>query len=111
MARTSPPFPTPVARALRKLGGDLRDARRRRRLPMAVVAERALITPVTLGKVERGNPRVSLGIYATVLHVLGLVDRLAQLADPGQDRTGLALEAEQLPERIRLPRPRRGPDE
>ena len=107
MARTSPPLPTPVARALRKVGADIRDARRRRRLPMAVVAERALITRVTLGKVERGDPAVSLGIYATVLHVLGLVDRLALVADPGQDSVGLALEGEQLPERVRLPPPRR----
>jgi hypothetical protein len=73
---------------------------------MAVVAERALITRVTLGKVERGDPAVSMGIYATVLHVLGLADRLALVADPGQDSVGLALEGEQLPERVRLPPPR-----
>lgn len=107
MARTSPPLPTPVARALRKLGGDIRDARRRRRLPMTVVAERALISRVTLAKVERGDPAVSLGIYATVLYVLGLADRLALVADPGQDSVGLALEGEQLPERVRLPSARR----
>jgi len=106
MARTSPPLPPAVVRALHKLGGDIRDARRRRRLPMETVAERALITRVTLTKVERGDPGVSLGIYATVLFVLGLVDRLAQVADPGQDRVGLALAGEQLPERIRLPSPR-----
>ena len=102
MARVSPPLPSPVRRTLQKLGGDIRDARRRRRLPMATVAERALITRVTLTKVERGDPGVSLGIYATVLFVLGLVERLAQVADPGQDTVGLALEGEQLPERVRL---------
>ena len=106
MARVSPPLPSPVVRALRKLGGDIRDARRRRRLPMEAVAERALITRVTLTKVERGDPGVSLGIYATVLFVLGLVDRLAQVADPGQDSVGLTLGGEQLPERIRLPVPK-----
>jgi len=95
-----------VVRALRKLGGDIRDARRRRRLPMETVADRALITRVTLTKVERGDPGVSLGIYATVLFVLGLSDRLAQVADPGQDSVGLALEGEQLPERVRHPAPR-----
>lgn len=103
MARVLPPLPSPVVRALRKLGGDIRDARRRRRLPMETVAERALISRVTLTKVERGDPGVSLGIYATVLFVLGLVERLAQVADPGQDSVGLALEGEQLPQRIRLP--------
>lgn len=105
MPRTSPPLPSPVIRTLRKLGEDIRDARRRRRLPMEAVAERAMITRVTLTKVERGDPGVSLGIYATVLFVLGLVERLAQVADPGQDSVGLALEGEQLPQRVRL----RGP--
>lgn len=106
MPRTSPPLPSAVLRTLAKLGADIRDARRRRRLPMEAVAERALITRVTLMKVERGDPGVSLGIYATVLFVLGLVDRLAQVADPGQDSVGLALGGEQLPERVRLPVPR-----
>jgi rod shape determining protein RodA len=41
--------------------------------------------------------------YFAVLFVLGLADRLAQLADPGLDSTGLSLEAERLPQRIRLP--------
>lgn len=103
MARVAPPLPLAVVRALRKLGADIRDARRRRRLPMGTVAERALITRVTLTKVERGDPGVSLGIYATVLFVLGLIDRLAQVADPGLDSVGLALEGENLPQRIRLP--------
>jgi transcriptional regulator with XRE-family HTH domain len=98
-----------VVRALQKLGGDIRDARRRRRLPMETVAERAMISRVTLLKVERGDAGVSLGIYATVLFVLGLLDPLALVADPGQDSVGLALEGEQLPERIRLPAPIRRP--
>lgn len=101
MARTLPPIPLPAQRAIRKLGQDLRDARRRRRLPLSVVAERALVSKATLIKVERGSPGVSLGIYATVLHILGLVDRLADLADVSRDALGLALEGENLPQRIR----------
>ncbi|MGH7717834.1 MAG: hypothetical protein ACREON_03180 [Gemmatimonadaceae bacterium] len=104
MPRTIPPLPLPVRRSLRKLGADIRDARRRRRIPTAVMAERALITRVTLTKVERGDPAVSLGIYATVLFILGLVDRVAELADARADTVGLALEDERLPQRIRLGR-------
>jgi transcriptional regulator with XRE-family HTH domain len=101
MPRTSPPLPTPVKRALRKLGEDIRAARRRRRITLAVLAERALITPPTLIKVERGEGGVSLGIYATVLFVLGFIERFALVADSGQDTVGLSLEEENLPKRIR----------
>ena len=94
--------PVPVARALRKLGHDIRDARRRRRIPVAILAQRASISRMTLNKVEKGQPGVSAGTYATVLFALGMVDRLADVADPRHDSVGLALEEEHLPERIRL---------
>lgn len=104
--------PVPVARALRKLGHDIRDARRRRRIPVAILAQRASISRTTLNKAEKGDPGVSVGTYATVLFVLGMVERLADLADPKNDAVGLALEEERLPVRIRLsrklkPRPER----
>lgn len=99
--RTTPPLPLPVKRALAKLGGDLKSARLRRRLAMAMVAERAFITRSTLIKVERGDPGVSLGIYGTILFVLGLADRLGQLADVRSDDLGLQLEEERLPQRVR----------
>jgi len=47
---------------------------------------------------------VSLGIYATILFVLGLHDRLAELADIKTDTVGLELEEENLPQRIRRPK-------
>ena len=101
--RNIPPFPLPVKRALAKLGPDIRSARLRRRIPTTIMAKRAFITRMTLLKVERGDPGVSLGIYATVLFVLGLADRVADLADARADETGLALEEERLPQRIRQP--------
>jgi len=65
------------------------------------MAERASISRTTLNKVEKGEPGVSLGIYATVLFVLGLSDRIGDLADIRTDSVGLALEEESLPQRIR----------
>lgn len=94
-------LPLPVQRALRKLGRDIRDARLRRRIPTKIMAERASISRTTLNKVEKGEPGVSLGIYATILFVLGLHDRLAELADVRNDTLGLELEEENLPQRIR----------
>jgi transcriptional regulator with XRE-family HTH domain len=96
--------PIPVTGALRKLGHDIRDARRRRRIPVALLAERASISRTTLNKVEKGAPGVSLGAYATVLFSLGMIGRLADLADAKHDTIGLELEEERLPQRIRLPR-------
>ena len=93
-----------MTRAIRKLGHDIRDARRRRRIPATILAERASISRTTLHKMEQGDPGVSLGIYATVLFVLGMIDRLGDLADPKHDSVGLELEEEHLPERIRLAR-------
>lgn len=104
-------LPIPVKRALIKLGEDIRNARRRRRIQTQVMAERASITRTTLLKVERGDPGVSLGIYATVLFVLGMLDRLGQVADAVHDRTGIDLEDESLPQRIRHRKPRRHPPE
>jgi len=98
-------LPLPVRRALRKLGHDIRDARRRR-IPVAVAAERASISKTTLVKVEKGEPGVLVGTYATVLFVLGLLDKLSDVADPGRDTVGLELEEEQLPQRIRNSRPK-----
>jgi hypothetical protein len=96
--------PLPVTRALRKLGHDIRDARRRRRIPVAILAQRASISRMTLHKVEKGQPGVSAGAYAMVLFTLGMADRLADVADSRHDSVGLALEEEHLPQRIRLPR-------
>jgi hypothetical protein len=61
---------------------------------------------MTLNRVEKGDPRVSAGAYATVLFSLGMADRLADVADPRHDAVGLQLEEERLPERIRLSRRR-----
>jgi hypothetical protein len=89
---------------LRKLGADIHDARRRRRLPMAVVAERAFTSRSTLQKVEAGDANVGIGIYAAVLLALGLLDGLGEIADIGRDRVGQALASAALPKRVRTRR-------
>ncbi|MBS1989015.1 MAG: hypothetical protein JSS83_00785 [Cyanobacteria bacterium SZAS LIN-3] len=96
--------PIPVRRALRKLGQDIRDARLRRRIPTALLAQRASISRMTLYKVERGDENVSMGTYATIMFSLGMIDRVGSLADPTEDALGRQLDEERLPKRIRLPR-------
>ena len=96
--------PAAVQRALRKLGADIQDARRRRRLPMAVVAERAFTSRATLQRVEAGDPSVGMGIYAAVLLALGLLDGLGDVADISRDSIGQALASAELPKRVHLKR-------
>lgn len=102
--------PAAVRRVLRKLGGDIQDARRRRRLPMAVVAQRAFTSRSTLQRIEAGDAAVSIGIYAAVLQALGLLDGLGDVADIGRDSVGRALASAELPKRVRLKRTARLPD-
>jgi transcriptional regulator with XRE-family HTH domain len=92
-----------VTDALTRLGADLKNLRARRRMPMAYAADRALISRSTLHKVERGDPGVSLGIYASVLQSYGMLERLESLAEARGDRAGLALEESRLPRRVRPP--------
>jgi transcriptional regulator with XRE-family HTH domain len=96
--------PLAVRRALQKLGGDIRDARRRRSLTAEVVAERAFTSRPTLQRIEAGDDGVGIGIYAAVLHALGLLDGLSGLADPARDVVGQQLSADSLPKRVRLRR-------
>lgn len=102
--KTASPLPGPVKVALKKLGADISDARKRRRIPTTLMAERAFISRSTLGRVEKGDPRVSMGNYAAALFVLGLTDRLKNLVDANNDPVGRALEEKRLPKRIHLPK-------
>ncbi len=108
MPKRRPVLPMRVQRVLGKLGSDLRDARKRRRITMQVMAERALISPPTLRKIERGDPGVSIGFYASVLFVLDLSERLGEIVDVSTDELGLTLATRELPQRVRWPKQRSG---
>ena len=99
-------LPLPALKALKKLGSDIRDARRRRRITMALLSERARISPDTLKQIEKGNPVTSVGGYASVLFSLGMTNRLGDIADVRHDLTGQQLEEENLPKRVRMPKKR-----
>ena len=94
-------IPLPVNKALKKLGADLKEARIKRRLTMALVEERAGITHITLTKAEKGEASVSIGIYAKIMFVLGMIDNLYNLAEPDNDTIGKIYDKENLPKRVR----------
>lgn len=96
-------LPIPVLKALRKLGADISDARRRRRIPTKLLAERADISPRTLSKIEKGEGGVAMASYASVLFALGMLQRLQDVANAAYDQTGREIEEANLPKRVRLP--------
>lgn len=98
-------LPQKVRRSLAKLGADLRDARRKRGLTVAMMVERIGASKSTYLKVEKGDPSVSLGVYAMTLFVLGFPNALAKIADARGDDTGLLLDASRLPKRVRVKKP------
>ncbi len=107
-ARAMDALPRAARQALSKLGEDITVARKKRRISTVSMAERAFISRGTFYKVERGDPSVSIGIYATVLAILGLADRLAQAADRRDDTLGLDIDEDRLPRKIQ-PRRRARP--
>jgi DNA-binding XRE family transcriptional regulator len=67
-------------RILDQLGENIKLARKRRKLTIIQVSERAGIHRSTLDKIEKGEASVSLGAYFNVLRVLGLQDDFLKLA-------------------------------
>jgi len=101
-------MPPALRRSLAKFGGDIALARRKRRLTTQMMSERLAVSRSTYVRVEKGDPKVSLGIYAMALFALGFGNAFGELLDPGRDQQGLLLDAERLPRRVRAkkePRP------
>lgn len=94
-------LPIPVRKALQQLGADIRQARIRRSITVHSLATRAFASPTTIYHIERGNPAVAVGTYATVLFILGLHEGIAKLAAPSVDNIGTALFQARLPKRVR----------
>lgn len=57
-------LPPKVRRSLVKLGADIATARKKRNLTVVMVAERLAVAKSTYLRVEKGDPTVSMGVYA-----------------------------------------------
>ena len=84
-----------VRETARILGLEVARARRERRWTATELAERAGISPVTLRKIERGDPTVAIGTVFEVTTLLGI-----PLISP--DRNSLAIIADQTSTRLAL---------
>lgn len=78
-------MPPAVRASLRELGANLGIARKRRREPRKLWADRIGVSEPTLTRMEQGDPSVSMGVYATALWLIDRAAALPELAAPEHD--------------------------
>lgn len=94
MAKRTPPSHPLARRQIKALGERLRAARLRRAMTQGQLAERVGVSVPTIGKLEDGDPSISLATMLRVLTVLGLNEDVDLLA--ADDRLGHSLQDSQL---------------
>ncbi|MFC4308493.1 helix-turn-helix domain-containing protein [Steroidobacter flavus] len=107
MAKRPPPQSVDEApiEAVTRLGSRIRLARLRRKLRQEDLAAKIGRTRATVIAMERGSSTTEIGVYASALWALGLLQELDLVADPGLDRDGQALSFSVSDKRVRLRRP------
>ncbi len=83
-------LPRKLERYMQIVGEQIRLARLRRNLSVALVAECATCSPLTVSRIEKGSPTVAIGIYLRVLYALQLEDDILLIAQ--KDEMGRALQ-------------------
>ena len=102
----APPYE--VEQALKRLGADLRTARLRRNLTLETVASKIGTGVRAVRDAEAGRPGASAAAYAALLWTYDLLGPLSQIADPAQDKEGLAHERQRQRQRAH---PKKGLDD
>ena len=92
-------LPRKLEEKMKLMGEQIKLARLRRNLSIAQIAERATCSPLTVNRIEKGSPTVSIGIYARVLYALQLDDDLLLIAQ--EDQQGRILQDLSLKNRQR----------
>jgi transcriptional regulator with XRE-family HTH domain len=92
-------LPPAAARSLRALGENLAIARVRRRESQRVWAKRLGVSVPTLIRMERGDPGVGAGVYATALWLIGRAGALGDVPAPETDRGALESDVRKALER------------
>ncbi len=84
-------LPPEVRKSLQQLGEHLALARKRRRETQHAWAQRLGVSVPTLIRLEKGDPSVAMGTYATSLWLMGRASALPDVADPSLDRGALEM--------------------
>ena len=96
-------LPASSRKALKDLGADLGLARLRRKESLKNWAQRMNVSVPTLMRMEKGDPSVGVGVYATALWLIGRTGAFAALANPQDDLGALQLDIRQATERHARP--------
>lgn len=97
----APPYA--IEKALLRLGADLKTARLRRNLTIQEVAQKIGTGPRAISDAEKGKITTSIGVYAALLWVMGLLEQLDEVAEPSKDLEGQTLASLHQRERARHP--------
>ena len=81
-------------KVLSQLGENIKLACKRRKYCQSLISERTGLSRLTIRKIERGDPTVSIVHYVSVLAVIGLVEDFAKVAS--DDELGRKLQDIQL---------------
>lgn len=83
-------LPRKLEEKMQIVGEQIKLARLRRNLSIAQIAERAMVSELTVSRVEKGLPTVAVGIFLRVLYALQLDDDILGIAK--DDLMGKALQ-------------------
>ncbi len=92
-------LPRKLMEKMEIVGEQIKLARLRRNLTITQIAERATCSELTVMRVEKGTPTVSIGTYLRILYILQLDDDILLLAK--DDPLGRSLQDMNLKHRRR----------
>lgn len=99
MPAKAPPLNKKPDQALRELGLYLRNRRKELKIKATVAAEAAEISRITLYRIEKGEPSVTMGSYLSVISALGLE---IDLKDPQTPDLSKSEARAKLPQKISI---------
>ena len=82
-------LPRPARESIARLGHDIRVERKEQALSITVMARRMGVSTSTYQRIEKGDPSVTVAMYAMALACLGRDDELATMLDPPKGLPGL----------------------
>ncbi|WP_458792292.1 helix-turn-helix domain-containing protein [Yoonia sp. MH D7] len=94
-------FPADLQLILQEIGSDIASARRVRRLTQIELAQRMCVSRRIVGKMEKGDPSVSLRAYVAAAWVMELEYSFAEMFAPERDPGFLRRVRIELPKRVR----------